>query len=423
MMRFNHLALLSLLAAAPACRQPEAAPSYIDPTAVDSSVRPQDDFFLYANGGWLKRTEIPASQPAWGAIVTLTDQSLGRMHNILDSLSGVSGLKKGSIDQQVADLYASVIDSVGIEAKGLGPLKDDLDKIAAIGDVPGIFAEAAREYAQVGSPLFSFSVSADDKNSSMEAVHFDQGGLGLPNKDYYFNQDTSIQAVREAYKTYMATVFILTGEDSLVATRDASRVMDAEVALAKISKAPVALRDPNANYHRIPVSALPALTGGLPWKDLLRDLEVVQDTVLVGQPEFYKGLYEVLQHLPLEDWKAYLAFHLVDSYVAVLGHKVQDAHFAYAKLLSGQKQPQERWKRACRLVDQQLGDALGQLYVQQYFPPAAKERMRQLVDNLQETYAEHIQSLDWMSDSTKAKALVKLHAIAKKIGYPDKWKD
>ena len=425
--RFALLALTGglLLTTIAGCRPGEGAPAptFIDPTAVDSSVRPQDDFFTYANGNWIKHTEIPASQSAWGALYTLNDQSLANMHSILDSLAKVSGLQKGSIAQQVADLYASLMDSAGIASRKLDPLKEQLAAIGAVRDVPGVLAEVAREYKEGGGSLFAFSVGADDKNSRMNVAHFDQGGLGLPNRDYYFNQDTSVQKVREAYKVYVTKVFTLIGEDSVTAVRHAGQLMDAEVAMAKVSKAPVDLRDPIANYNKEVVSKLPGLTGGLPWKDLLGELGVAQDTVLVGQPGYYKGLYEALNHLPIDDWKSYLTFHLVDGYAAVLGQDVQDAQFAYTHLLSGRREQQARWKRACSLVDGSLGDALGQLYVQKYFPPEAKQRMHELVDNLQATYAEHIQSLDWMSDSTKQKALTKLHAITKKIGYPDKWKD
>jgi putative endopeptidase len=270
----------------------------------------------------------------------------------------------------------------------------------------------------------------------MEVAHFDQGGLGLPTRDYYFKQDSSIRKVKDAYKQYMTTLFLLINQehnmaqagqkieaDQKAADQDAEQVLAAETALAKVSKSPVDLRDPNANYHKLTLKDLDKLTDGLDWKDLLEKLRVKQDTVLVGQPEFYTGMYKALKSLPLEDWKNYLAFHLVDNYVPALGNAFQDAQFAYAKLLSGQQQQKPRWKRASQLVDGLMGDALGQLYVRKYFPPEAKARMKELVDNLQATYADHIQGLDWMSDSTKRKALVKLHAITKKIGYPDKWKD
>lgn len=418
--RLTLLAIAGGLMLTAACRNSSesGAPAYIDPSAVDSSIRPQDDFFTYANGGWIKRTEIPASQSAWGALYSLSDKSLEDMHSILDSLDKTTGLQNGSIAQQVADLYASVMDSATIDGKALTPLKDELNDIAQIKDIPGVFSEVAREYKEENGALFAYYVTADDKNSQVNAAHFDQGGLGLPNRDYYFNQDTSIQKIREAYTVYVTKVFRMIGDDSAAATKRAGELMAAEIAMAKVSKSPVALRDPQANYHKEPVKAMPG-----PWKDILSNLGITADTILVGQPEYYTGLFDALNKLPLDDWKSYLTFHLVDNYASVLPDTLQSARFAYAHLLSGQQKMQERWKRACGLVDGYLGDALGQLYVQKYFPPEAKQRMLELVNNLQATYAEHIQSLDWMSDSTKKKALVKLHAITKKIGYPDKWKD
>jgi putative endopeptidase len=405
------------------CRPASPEISYIDATSMDSSVRPQDDFFNYANGTWIKKTEIPASQIGWGSFFSLSDQSVANTHSILDSLSRLSGLPQGSIQQQVADLYGSIMDSAQIESLGLKPLDSDLTDIKGIKDVPGVFDVVAKEYHEGAAPLFTFYANADDKNSSMDVAHFDQGGLGLPNKDYYFNQDTSILHIKKAYVDYMTKVFTLVGMDAAAASKAAESVLTAETALAKVSKEPVALRDPNANYHKIPVADLEKKAGELPWKKMLTRLGVNADTVLVGQPEFYAGLYHALKSLPLDDWKNYLTFHLVDNFTPVLGHEVQDAAFAFSSLLSGTKEQLPRWKRASQQVDQLMGDALGQLYVQKYFPPEAKQRMHDLVDSLQAAFADHIRSLDWMSDSTKQKALAKLNAIRKKIGYPDKWKD
>lgn len=432
---FNHqrLTLIAVSVLWLAGCKNEPPPPYSDPidlSARDSVVRAQDDFFTYANGGWISKAVIPASQPAWGAIFSLSDQSLANMHEILDSLSKAPGLPKGTIEQQVADLYGSLMDSAGIESKGLEPLREDLARIDTIRDVPGILDEVAREYRDGNGELFAFYANADDKNSNMEMAHFDQGGLGLPNRDYYFKQDSSVRKVKDAYTQYVTTVISLavpretsTIHDGRTEAGDrAEAVLTAETALAKVSKSPVDLRDPNANYHKLAVKDLDK-QGGLDWTGLLGKLGVKQDTILVGQPEFYTGLYKALNSLPLADWKDYLSFHLVDNYAAGLGHEIQDAQFAYSRLLSGQKEQRARWKRTCQLVDNLMGDALGQLYVRKFFPPEAKERMRLLVDNLQATYADHIQGLDWMSDSTKQKALVKLHAITKKIGYPDKWKD
>ncbi len=393
----------------------------IDQSAVDSSTRPQDDFFTYANGGWLKKAVIPPSQYAWGAFFSLGDQSLADIHGIMDSLSKRTDLQKGSIEQQVADLYASIMDSATIESKGFDPLKEDLGRIDGIKDVKGIIDEVVRDYKEGNAELFAFYANPDDKNSAMDVAHFDQGGLGLPNRDYYFKQDTSILNIKSAYQHYITRTFGLMGEKDSV--KEAAGVLDAETELARASKSPVDLRDPNANYHKLAIAGLDKLTPGLSWKDLLMAMGIRQDTVLVGQPEFYTGMYRALEKLPVTDWKAYLKFHLADNYAPVLDSQMVRARFDYTRLLGGQKEQKERWKRASQMVDEQIGDALGQLYVKRFFPPEAKQRIRELVDNLQQTYAEHIRQLDWMSDSTRKKAMVKLEAFTKKIGYPDKWKD
>jgi len=401
--------------------QPVLGTDLIDQTAMDSSIRPQDNFFLYANGSWLKNVKIPASQSGWGSFYILQDSSLARMHSLLDSLSQLSNPTKNTPAQQSADFYFSAMDSAGIEKMGWQPVKSELDSIEAISNGDGILREIAREYAINHSPFFNFYVSPDERNSAFYAAHFDQGGLGMPNRDYYFNQDTSIQKIRNAYKQLASRLFLLSGSDSANALSQAASVLAVETAMAKASKTPEQLRDPVANYNKTPVSKLNAIMPG--WTNLLQYLMVHADTVLVGQPAFFKELGLLLNKTSLADIKSYLRFHVLFDDAPYLSNAFVDARFAYSKLLNGQKEMKARWKRMTSLVDEQLGDALGQLYVAKYFPPEAKQRMIELVNNLESTYAERIQQLDWMSDSTKQKALFKLHAIVKKIGYPDKWKD
>jgi putative endopeptidase len=389
----------------------------LDISSEDSSVKPQENFYLFANGTWLKNTQIPPAQSAWGAFVILRDSTTVRLHRILDSLTGVSGAPKGSVAQQTGDLYASAMDSIGIEKKGFLPIKEELDSIGAIKNKTGLYQEIAKEYAINHGPFFNFFVQPDDRNSMVNAAHFNQGGLGLPSKDYYFIKDSAIAHIRQAYIAYITKTFTLIGQSPSNAAAAAQSVFNLETAIAKISKSPEQLRDPIANYNKIVVSDKPEL------KKWLLLLGVTNDTILVGQPAFFKGLNVILNNTPMETLKTYLCFHVVNDDADYLSHDFVDAKFSYEQLLTGQKVMLERWKRMTNMVDNQLGDNLGQIYVQQYFKQADKERIGTLVDNIVSTYAERIQQLDWMSDSTKQKALIKLHAIVKKIGFPDKWKD
>jgi len=399
----------------------------LDLSGMDTSVSPGVNFFRYANGNWLRRTRIPPSQGAWGVMFTLSDLSLQHMREILDSASQSITAPPGSPEQKVGDFYAAAMDSANIEKQGYAPIKSDLHRIAAIRNQQGILKEVVMEYQEGLSPLFSFYGSADDRNSRMNAAHFDQGGLGLPNRDYYFNSDSSTRSIREAYVQYMALLFHLTGDSATGGPfspyQEAERVMKLETSLATVSKSPVQLRDIDSNYHKMTLKSMDQLTPGLSWQLLTRALNLKLNWVLVGQPGFYQGLAGLLSSVPISDWKNYFRFHLIDSYAPYLNDAFVRASFSFNKELTGQQQQRARWKRMCGLIDNQMGDALGQLYVKKFFPPAAKQRMLTLVSNLQQTFAQRIARSSWMTDSTKQKALVKLHAMVKKIGYPDKWKN
>jgi putative endopeptidase len=394
----------------------------LDKTGIDSTVRPQDDFFDYVNGNWIKKTEIPASESSWGAGAMLYQNTTQNLKDLLDSCTKLNAAK-GSNEQKVGDFYASAMDSAAIEQKGFSPLQADMQRIAAITSLNDVLHEIATEYNMGASPLISFYANQDDKNSEQIVAHFDQGGLGLPNKDYYTQKDSSMVNIRNAYVHYIAKVFTLAGDDSMLANSEATSVMKIEYALANASKTPVDLRDPEANYHKMSVTELSANAPNFNWTTFLGSIGVKQDTVLVGQPAFYTAVSGMLQSVAVNDWKNYLRFHFIDNYAPYLSNAFVNANFEMNKLLSGQKELQPRWKRMTALTDAQLGDALGQLYVKKYFPPESKQRILDLVNNLQQTYKDRIQALNWMSDSTKQKAIIKLNAIAKKIGYPDKWKD
>lgn len=392
-------------------------------TGMDTAVRPQDDFFDYANGNWLKKTNIPASMPAWGGMLSLADKSVEDMRIVLDSVSKDKALRRGSYAQKAGDLYAAGMDSALLERLNISPVRSDLNRIASIKNADDLMKEVAKEYSVGLSPLFDFGVSGDAKNSIINICYFNQGGLGLPNRNYYFQQDSSTKKIREGYSEYIIQLFQLAGESRVDAEKDAASVLATETALAKNSRTPVALRDPLSNYNKITVASLIKSMPDLDWNNLLTIMDIHSDTVIVGQPEFFAGLNKLIKTIPLSHWKKYLEFHDLDHFAPYLNNAFVQAQFNFTKLLTGQQQIEPRWKRMCHMVDNNLSDALGQLYVQRFFPPESKKRMEALVNNLQEAFAERIKNLDWMSDSTKTKALAKLHAMVRKIGYPDKWKD
>ena len=417
--------VICLLASSFSCKQinsTSSGESLLDQAGIDSTVRPQDDFFHYVTGGWIKKTEIPASESSWGAGAILYQNTTQNLKGLLDSCAKLNAAK-GTSEQKVGDFYLSAMDSTLIEQKGFSPLQADMQRIAAIQSLRDILQEVAFEYNLGLNPLINFYANQDDKNSERVVAHFDQGGLGLPNKDYYTKKDSATVHIRDAYVNYIAKIFTLSGDTQAMAQQEAASVMKIENSLANASKTPVELRDPEANYHKIGVTELLKKAPNLSWNELMDKLGIKQDTVLMGQPGFYISLSSLLQSIPVNDWKNYLRFHFIDNYAPYLDSHFVNANFEMSKLLSGQKELQARWKRMAALTDAQLGDALGQLYVKKYFPPQAKQRILELVNNLQQAYKERIEHLSWMSDSTKQKALVKLNAIAKKIGYPDKWKD
>ena len=403
--------------------QQQGAVDVLDLSGRDTAVSPAQNFFLYANGTWFKNTVIPASKTGWGSFYVVRDNALNQMKSILDSCSQLSDPEKGSVAQQIGDLYASAMDSSAIEAAGIAPLQDVLDRIAKIEDAQGVLSEVTTQYVQGDGVLVNFYVSPDDKNSNMERAQFAQGGLGLPNRNYYFKEDSTSKHIRVAYHDYIDQLLELSGYKGDAAAAS-SAIVDLETQLAKASKSPVELRDPQANYHLLALPEIDAKTPNINWQQLTERLKINVDSIQVGQPDFYVTLSKLLKSIPIDTWKDYLTFHYINSYAAWLSKPFATAHFDfYNKLLNGQQRPEERWKRASSLVNGNLGDALGQLYVDRFFPPSAKQYMIGLVDNLQNTYKERIADNAWMSDSTKEKAVGKLEAFTKKIGYPDKWKD
>ena len=392
---------------------------------LDRTVSPCEDFFHYASGNWLKNNPIPATDGYWGSFDVLAEHNYATMRSILEeSVRNAPNAAKGTNAQKVGDFYASAMDSAVINAAGLKYLRPHLARIDAVTDLAGMQHLLADPNLALGGAWFGSGVGQDDKNSAKYAVQFYQGGLTLPNRDYYVNQDAQSKRIRVAYQTYLINVFKMLGEPQAAAAVHAAAVQRIELRLAKASKRPEDLRDPVANYHKLTVAQATAQFPNLNLPLLLKTegLGAAPD-VLVGQPAFFKEVSMMLKAEPLADQKAYVRWHLENSLMDALPAAFGQEQFAFQKVLSGAKIRKPRWKRMLLSTDGALGEAFGQLYVDKAFSPEAKARAKQMIENLRTAYAERIQATDWMSAATKVEALKKLNAFAVKIGYPDKWKD
>ncbi len=397
----------------------------LDPANLDLSLQPGDNFFMYANGTWLKNNPIPASETRWGSFNELQENNYKALHFLLDSAAGVKNAPKGSIVQKVGDFYRTGMDSAAIDKKGITPLNAVLARINGIKDSKGLMAEIALEHTQGIDQVYSFGISPDDKNVSKEICQFGQAGLGMPGREYYFDKDDRTTKIRDAYQQYIPKMLALMGESTTDAAKNAGDIYKLELALADASMTRVEMRDPYKLYNKFDLKSIDKLTPGLDWKIMLTELKVKgQDTVLVGMPLFFTELSKDMKTVPVDIWKEYLKFHLVNEMAPFLSSSFDTTRFSfYGKTMRGQKAQRLRWKRIMQVVDGSEGELLGQLYVSKYFKPEAKKRMLVLVNNLQKTYADRIMKLDWMSDVTKKKAIVKLNTFMKKIGYTDKWKN
>jgi putative endopeptidase len=395
---------------------------FFDKSGMDTTVKPGDDFFLYANGKWIKDTKIPATEGSWGAFNILYNENQAKLHAILEDVAANSN-PPGSKEQKVADLYTSGMDTVTIEKFGYEPVKPLLAKIAAINDYKGLIQLAADGYKDGDGFLFGFYVSPDDRISKKNIAHFDQSGLTLPEKGYYLKTDSASKKTRDEFVKYIAQLFELTGVDDKTAAAKADGILKLETKIANSHLAPAELRNPVKNYNKFAVSALQKQFTAIDLGDAFKRMGLKTDTILIGQPSYYKTLDSLLKTEPIAVWKDKATFGALNDAATSLSKKFRDAHFDfYGKDLHGQKKQKERWKDIVARVDGSLGELLGQLYAEKHFTPEAKKRMLDLVNNLQGVYHKRIEQLDWMSPDSKKRAIDKLNAFMKKIGYPDKWK-
>ena len=392
----------------------------------DSTISPTHDFFHYANGGWIKANPIPADEVRWGTFSILAENNRKHLHEILEDASMKTGLAKGTPEQLVGDFYFSAMDTATIESLGATPINADMIEIEKLNDMNSIFAYVAKLQKWGTNPMFSFYAGQDPKNSEVFIPQLGQGGLSLPDRDFYLKSDPRSVTIREEFLKHVTKMFMLYGLDEPTSKKYAGVVMRIETDLAKASMTRSELRDPFKTYHKVTIADLNAMTPTLNWETMMKNLDITgsYDYLVLGQPDFMKELQRQLLATSMNDWKIYLKWNLLNLAGNILSSDFVNQDFYFNnKILGGQKEIQTRWKRMVRFTDGYLGDALGQLYVAKYFPPEAKKKADELVSNLMDVYADRIQKLDWMSDETKKKALEKLHAITRKIGYPDKFKD
>lgn len=417
----KYMILLVAVLAFQACTS-EPEEKHVAIEGVNLSLDPGDDFFRYANSIWYDTAQIPPSQTGVGAYMFMNYPQRIRLQGILDSVAQADS-PQGSIGQKVGDFYSSGMDMETINQRGYDPIKPLLASIESISDVPSLMEFVANQSKAGNSSIIGFNVGPDDQNSSMNIAHARQTGISLPTRDYYFDTDPSTVKIQEAYKKYLATLFELTGESATAAAAKAELVYDVEKQLAASHRTRIELRDVKANYNKMAVANLNKQQPNIGWSAMLENLGAETDSIDIGQPAYYEKLNQLLKSIPLADWKVYLSAKTINNYADILSQPFIDAEFELSKVLSGQSVQRSRGEVMASMVDNLLGEALGQLYVKKYFPESAKKRMQELVNNFQKAYAIRIDKLEWMSDSTKVKAKEKLAAMNKKIGYPDSWKD
>jgi putative endopeptidase len=395
-----------------------------DTKNLDRSCKPCDDFVEFAMGGWLKANPIPPEYPAWGSFTVLLAKNQENLRQILEKEENAKAAN-GSNGQKIGDFYASCMDKGAIDAAGAKPIEPEMARIAAVSDVASLQLETARLQAEGVIAMFRFASRQDAKDSSQVIAAAAQGGLGLPDRDYYLREDEKSKKLRDAYMAHAQKMFELLGDPSDKAAAEAKTAMDIETALAKASMSNVDLRDPNKTYHRMTVEEVQTLAPNFSWATYfdqvgapgLKDLNV-------GQPDFFKSLSGQLTSTPINDWKTYLRWTLVNTTAPGLSEPFVAEDFAfYGKELAGTKEILPRWKRCVAATDRGLGEALGQIYVEKYFPPEAKAHALEMVHNLTAALRQDIPTLSWMGSATRTQAIAKLAAFGVKIGYPDKWRD
>ncbi len=415
---------LSLLTAAAPPPSPTDAAHYLA-RFVDPGVSPRADFFDYAVGRWLRENPIPPSERSWGVANVVQEETYQRLVTLSEAAAADAQATPGSNLQKIGDFWYAAMDSASNARQGMAPLADEFARIQAVRDVRGLLDEIAHlQYIGVGA-MCTTAILQDEMNSDRYAVHLYQGGLGLPDRDYYFDPDERSRMLRAEYVAHVARMFRRLGDDSLRAGAEADTVMGLETELAGASRKLEDLRDPHRNYNAMSVEGVSRLTPSIRWREFLAQGEIRGvDSLVVGQPEFFRQVEASLHAHGLGAWRTYLRWQLVNAYAAEAGGSfdAENFHF-YGTILNGTAVQRPRWKRMLDEEEGYLGDALGQLYVQRYFSPRTKARYEKLTDDIFAAFRERIRKLDWMSEATQQRALAKLNAVTKKVGYPARWRD
>ncbi|NHZ78049.1 M13 family peptidase [Massilia sp. CCM 8695] len=404
---------------------PRAPISGIDMQYIDSSVRPQDDFFSYLNGVWLKNTDIPSDKSSWGTFAKLRDDTLPQLRTLIETAQNEKNKKAGSEAQKIGDLYNSYMNEAKLEKLGYKPLAGELQRVRALRDKKAIPALIAH-LTQIGvAAPYGIYVGQDSRESTRYATYISQGGLGLPDRDYYLKKDDAKLAdVRAKYERHIEKTLGMAGHKDAAAA--AKAILALETALAEVQWSKVELRDPVKRYNKVEIAKLGELTPGYDWKSALGAANVAGkvDYVIIGQPSYLSGFNQVLEKTDLATWKSYFEWHLLTSYAEYLSKEFVDADFAFFEtVLKGVPEQEPRWKNGVSTVNGALGEAVGKEYVGKYFPAERKARMEELVQNLLVAYKQSIDTLDWMGPETKKEAQAKLAKFRPKIGYPSKWRD
>lgn len=424
---FLPLAFCALFVGSNSTSQPKSLTPSLDPLVahIDTTVRPADDFFRYANGRWFKENPIPPSEPSNGLWQLIQDTINAQVRAICESSAAIRNAEKGSNKQKIGDFFYSGMDSISLNSNGIGQLRGEFEQIDAIKDLRGVARTAAFLHTVAGSPLFGFGVGQDDRISSKNAVLIVQGGLSLPDRRFYLDTDARAVTIREKFATHLFRMYRIIGYDSTRAKNSATNVIKLETALATSSRKREDTRDPIKNYNKISFKKLLATSPELDWALFMNTVGLKDvDTVIVGQPEYLTALNGYLASYSLDDWKDYLKYHLVRGLARFLDDVTFKETFDfYSTALRGVQEPKPRWKRVVEQTDASLGELVGKVYVEEYLPKGTKEKLLEIGNAIMDVYAERIKTLDWMSDATKEKALKKLSMIIMKVGYPDKWKD